>query len=58
LLVNKTNNYLSSHAIEPKKITTYDIRNYVLALGQAQKYGGVEPVNGMPTILLYKLDLQ
>jgi hypothetical protein len=28
------------------------------ALGQAQKYGGVEPVNGMPTILLYKLDLQ
>ena len=30
--------------------TTYDIGNAGPGLGQAQKYGGVKPVNGIPTL--------
>ena len=35
--------------------TTYDVGNPYPGLGQAQKYGGVKPFNGIPTL---PLDLQ
>jgi len=43
--INKTNNHLSSQLTECKK--TYNI---CPGLGQAQKYGRVKPVNGIPTV--------
>ena len=33
-----------------KKTTTYDVGNPGPGMGQAQKYDGVKPVNGIPTL--------
>jgi len=32
-------------------ITTYDVVNPGPGLGQALKYGGVKPINGIPTLI-------
>jgi hypothetical protein len=52
-MVNKTNNYLSSHIIEPKKeTTTFAGGNPGTDLGQEQQYSGFIAVNGIQTLSL------
>jgi hypothetical protein len=46
--INKTQNHISSQPIEHKKTTTYDVGNSGPGLGQAQKCGVVEQLNGTP----------
>jgi hypothetical protein len=50
--INKINNHLSSLLTEHKKNMTYDVGNPDSGIGQAQKCGGVKPVNGIPTLPL------
>jgi hypothetical protein len=42
--------YQAIQAPEHKKTTTYDTGNPDPGLGQAQTFGGIKPVNGIPTI--------
>jgi hypothetical protein len=51
-LNNSTNKTITSHlnSTEQKKTMTFDIKNSGPGLGQAQKGGGVKPINGMPTL--------
>jgi hypothetical protein len=37
--------------LNTKKTTTYEVGNTNPGLGQAQTYGGVKPVNEIPTLL-------
>ena len=46
--INKTNNHPSLNT--KKQTTTYDVRNLAPTLEQAQHYGGVKPVNEIPTL--------
>jgi hypothetical protein len=46
------------NSLNTKKTTTYDVGNTGPGLGQANKGGGVKPVNGIPTFLSSYLDLQ
>ena len=50
--INKTNNHLASElsSLNKKKTTTHDFGNPGPGLGQAQKCGGVKPVNEIPTL--------
>jgi hypothetical protein len=52
--IKKTkNNYLSPQLIEHEKMTTiYEIENLGSGLRQAQKYGRIKPVNGIPILPL------
>jgi hypothetical protein len=51
--INKTKNHVSSQILEQKnKTTTYEVGNPGPGWGQAQKCGGVKPVNGIITLLL------
>jgi hypothetical protein len=45
--INKMNNHFSCYlnSLNTKMTTTYDVGNPGLGLGQAQKCGGVKPVN-------------
>jgi hypothetical protein len=45
--INKSSNPLSLQIIN--KTTTYNVENPGHCLGQAQTYGGVKPVNEIPT---------
>jgi hypothetical protein len=49
--INKKNNYFSSelNSLNTKITPTYDVGNPDPGLGQAHKYGGVKPFNGIPT---------
>ena len=38
---------------EHKKPTKYDVGNPVHSLGQAQGYGGIKPINGIPLMFIY-----
>ena len=38
---------------EHKKPTKYDVGNPVHSLGQAQGYGGIKPINGIPLMFMY-----
>ena len=51
---NKTkNNYFSTQLIEhEKKTTAYEFENLGSGLRQAQKYGRIKPVNGIPILPL------
>jgi len=42
---------VSPSITEHKKTTTYDIENSGPGLEQAHIYGGVRPVNGIPTLI-------
>ena len=52
--INKTTNYLSTelNSLNTKNTTTNDAGNPGPGLAQAQKCGGVKPVNGTPFPLL------
>ena len=52
---NKRNYHLLPLTSKCKK--DHDIENPVPDLGQTQKCGGVNPVNGIPTLFLWLLDL-
>ena len=56
--INKTNNQLSPELTEHKKDNDICIGNLGPGLGQAQKCGWVKPVNRIPTLPSWKLDLQ
>ena len=46
--INKTNNHLSHWTIVYKNTTTYCVGNSAPGLKQAQPYGGVKTLNGIP----------
>ena len=51
--IKKMNNHLSPllNLLKAKKnTTTYDVGNPDHGLGQAQKWGGVKLINGIPTL--------
>ena len=47
--INKTNNRLSPQTLNTKKIPTYGVGNLCPGLEQVQNYGGVKPVNWIPS---------
>jgi len=48
--INKANNHFFSSVTERKEKTTiYDIRNINPSLAQAQQYGRIKPVKGIPS---------
>jgi len=47
--INKNNNHHSHQLIEHNKDYTCDVGNTGPICGQAQHYGGVKPVNQIPT---------
>jgi len=49
IYINKTSNHLSTEN-KPQKNITYDVGNSDPSLGQAQKCGAVESINGIPTL--------
>jgi len=48
--INKMNNHLSTDLTEYKKTMTFYFGNSGPGLGQAQQYGGVKSVNGIPIL--------
>jgi hypothetical protein len=50
--INKWNIHLSPQTIEHKKTIAYVFRSPGLSFRQAQKCGGVEPVNGIPPLII------
>ena len=55
MVINSTNIYRTNNLIlthkNTRKTTRYDVRNPGPDLGQAQKCGGVKPVNGIPALI-------
>jgi len=47
--INKTNNVFHLKPLNTKKIPTYGVGNLCPGLEQVQKYGGVKPVNWIPS---------
>ena len=47
---NEQSPLILTEVAEHKKTTTYDVGNLVPNLEQKQTFGGIKPVNGIPTL--------